>query len=82
MRMLLPIQESIMGGRPYKSGLFALSLRQRIFSEHLGLTTLEAAQDPVADAFWQVSANSVVGTPPCSRLSTVPCTATPNIEQN
>jgi hypothetical protein len=43
-----------MDGKPYKAGMFALTLRQRLFSEHLGLTTQDARQDPLTDKFWEV----------------------------
>lgn len=47
-----------MDGQPYKAGKFALSLRKRLFREHLGLLTQESSpeinvDDPVADSFYK-----------------------------
>lgn len=47
-----------MDGHPYQAGKFALSLRKRLFREHLGLLTQESSpdiriDDPVADSFYK-----------------------------
>ncbi|GAB2295298.1 Phospholipase D zeta 1 [Dionaea muscipula] len=46
---------SCMGGKPWKAGRFALSLRLSLWSEHLGLRGGEISQiyDPVADASYK-----------------------------
>lgn len=41
---IFDVQETTMDGARYMAGRFGLSLRRRIFSEHLGLTSAEAGQ--------------------------------------
>ncbi|KAM7485037.1 hypothetical protein LguiA_001046 [Lonicera macranthoides] len=47
--------DSCMGGKPYKAGKFALSLRLSLWSEHLGLHSREIGQigDPVIDSTYK-----------------------------
>jgi len=48
-----------MDGKPYQAGRFALSLRKRLFREHLGLLTDQSTSDtiditdPVTDQFYK-----------------------------
>lgn len=46
-----------MDGKPYLAGKFALSLRKRLFREHLGLLNMESeseyVQDPITDSFYK-----------------------------
>jgi phospholipase D1/2 len=47
-----------MDGKPYLAGRFALSLRKRLFQEHLGLLNMECEpeldiQDPISDSFYK-----------------------------
>ncbi|XP_023734073.1 phospholipase D zeta 1 [Lactuca sativa] len=49
------VVESSMGGKPWKAGKFALSLRLSLWSEHLGLHTSEINKiaDPVIDSTYK-----------------------------
>ena len=45
-----------MKGQPYQAGRFALSLRKRLFREHLGILHTESdidISDPIADSFYK-----------------------------
>jgi phospholipase D1/2 len=47
-----------MDGKPYLAGKFALSLRKRLFREHLGLLNMENGskqdvRDPITDSFYK-----------------------------
>lgn len=44
--------DSVMNGKPYKASKFALELRLRLFSEHLGVDNLSLLMDPVSDSFY------------------------------
>ena len=51
-------EDSLMDGKPYKAGKFALSLRKHLFREHLGLLKPSECsdinvEDPVADSFYK-----------------------------
>ncbi|KAI7749515.1 hypothetical protein M8C21_001880, partial [Ambrosia artemisiifolia] len=56
--------KSSMGGKPWKAGKFALSLRLSLWSEHLGLhsTEINKIADPVIDStykdIWMATANT------------------------
>ncbi|PSR92563.1 Phospholipase D zeta 1 like [Actinidia chinensis var. chinensis] len=56
--------DSFMGGKPWKAGKFASSLRLSLWSEHLGLSVGEISQinDPVVDStykdIWMATANT------------------------
>ncbi|KAK4012263.1 phospholipase D1 isoform X1 [Daphnia magna] len=50
--------ESVMDGKPYRAGRFALSLRKKLFREHLGLLKPECdcdvvVDDPISDSFYK-----------------------------
>jgi phospholipase D1/2 len=56
---LVPSQ---MNGQPYMASRFALSLRLRLFSEHLGIDDTEQLMDPIASEFFTGTWNQTAST--------------------